>query len=83
MSAKITVSFELDSINDLDLFTGEIKKRFESACKQTARYKACSNDFETALFRKHETQSKAYSELWLACIRGLLEGGKKDAKSKA
>ncbi len=79
MSDKITVSFDVSSMKDLDLFADEIKKRFEYSCKQTARYNACSTDSETALYRKYRTQANAYSELWLACIRGLLEGGKKDA----
>jgi hypothetical protein len=79
MSDKISVSFDFNSIKDLDLFGCEIKKRFEYSCKQTARYNACSTDSETALYRKYRTQANAYSELYLACIRGLLDGGKKDA----
>lgn len=74
MSDKITISFEIDE-KYLDLFTGDIREKFEYSCKQATRYKACSTDSETKLYRKYKAQANGYSDLWLACIKGLLEIG--------
>lgn len=80
MSDKITVTFEVDSKGDLDLFTAEVRKRFEYSCKKASSYNACSTESETNLFRKYKKQANTYSGLYLACIKGLLDEGRKNAK---
>ena len=72
MSDKITISFEIDK-KDLDAFSQSVTQKFESICNQGKIYKSKNDSPDVHKVESYRSQAEGFGQLYLACIRGLLE----------
>lgn len=77
MSEKITVSFEIDK-SELSDFTEAVRQKFESVANQGKIYTSKNSDPNAYSLSPHKAKISGFSQLYVACIRGLLEVGKKN-----
>lgn len=77
MSDKITISFEIDK-SELDDFTEAVHQKFESVAKQGKIYMSKNSDPNAYSLSPHKSKISGFSQLYVACIKGLLEVGKKN-----
>ncbi len=78
MSDKITISFDINK-SDLDAFTQAVDQKFKSVSNQSKIYQNKNISPDSHDLERHKSKVDGFSQLYLACIRGLLDGGKKDA----
>lgn len=72
MSDKITISFEIDK-KDLDAFSQAVTQKFESISNQAKIYKSKNDSPDIHKLESYYSQSVGFGQLYLACIKGLLE----------
>ena len=78
MSEKITITFEIEKA-DLSAFTEAVTQKFESVCNQAKIYRQKNPSPEPYYLDRHTAKAQGFSNLYLACIKGLLNKGDKNA----